>query len=331
LYLDVCGIDIIAKSIQEPLTQENSAIIEVNAAPGLRMHLSPCQGKSRDVGKYIVDYLYPKGSIARIPIIAVTGTNGKTTTVRLIAHLITKVAYKVGFTTTDGIYINNQLIHAGDCAGYHSAQTVLRDSLIEFAVLECARGGILRSGLGFDQCDISVLLNISGDHLGLNDIDTLEELAQVKSVVPRSTKKDGHAILNADDDLVYKIKDELGCKIVLFSTQANNDRIQDHCANGGLSAYIDTEGFIIIQEGSTKTKLMKTLDIPITFHNAAHCMLQNILAATLAAHLSALTNEKIIQGLKEFHPTSETLPGRMNLFSFEKCRVLVDYAHNTNT
>jgi cyanophycin synthetase len=205
INLDVCGIDVVAKDIALPLDGQNGAVIEVNACPGLRMHLSPTKGLSRNVAEPLVDMLYPPRSKSRIPLVAVTGTNGKTTTTRLTAHIAKVAGHKTGFTTTDGIYIQDYLIHQGDCTGSLSGATVLMDPTIDFAVLECARGGILRNGLGFDKCDISIITNVTEDHLGLKDINTLDEMARVKEVVARSTFEHGWAILNADDDRVYQM------------------------------------------------------------------------------------------------------------------------------
>ncbi|MCP0914542.1 MULTISPECIES: cyanophycin synthetase [Legionella] len=327
LNLDVCGLDVIATTVEEPLANSNGAIIEVNAAPGLRMHLLPSAGQARNVATHIVDMLYPHQSSARIPIVAVTGTNGKTTTVRLVAHLARQAGYIVGHTTTEGIYINHELLYKGDCSGPISAKTILRDPMIDFAVFECARGGILRSGLGFDKCNISIILNIAEDHLGMEGIDTLEELARVKSVVAYSTMKDGYAILNADDDWVYALKKELRCHTALFSMHANNSRIAEHCKQGGLAAVVENDCIILVK-GDIKTTFVKISDIPLTYAGTATCMVQNILAAILAGIISGFTPEEIVSWLQYFPASSTSLPGRMNLFEFNKFKVLVDYAHN---
>lgn len=326
MNLDICGIDIISKDISTPLNENHGAVIEVNAGPGLRMHLSPNEGKPRNVAKPILDMLYPSHLSARIPIVAVTGTNGKTTVVRLIAHFARYANHHVGFTTTDGVYLNNKLIHSGDCSGPGSAQVVLYDPEVDFAVLECARGGILRSGLGFDECDISIITNITGDHLGLNDIHTLEELAQVKAVVAHSTKKSGYAILNADDNLTYELRNDFDCNIALFSMY-ESPRIRKHCRSGGLAAYID-QGKLVVQRGADRTFLSNIKSIPLSFHGAATSMIANILAATLAGVISQFSFDKIKEALHVFYPTFENLPGRMNLFKFPHCQVMVDYAHN---
>ncbi|MBP9933627.1 MAG: cyanophycin synthetase, partial [Chitinophagaceae bacterium] len=215
--LDICGIDIMAPDLSTPLEENGGAVLEVNAAPGFRMHIEPSEGLARNVAEPVIDMLYPPGSSARIPIIGITGTNGKTTTTRLTAHLVKSMGHKVGFTTSDGVYIQNQMMMKGDCTGPISAEFVLKDPTVDFAVLECARGGILRAGLGFHRCDIGIVTNISADHLGLGGIDTVEQLARVKSVVVQSVMPEGFAILNADDDLVYKMREGLECHVAFFS------------------------------------------------------------------------------------------------------------------
>lgn len=324
--LDICGIDIISEDIKTQINEHNAAIIEVNAGPGLRMHLSPSHGIPRNVAAPIINMLYPPGCQFRVPIVAVTGTNGKTTVVRLMAHLAKLAQLYVGFTTTEGIYLNGDLVYQGDCSGPQSAAVVLQDRLVDFAVLECARGGILRSGLGFEQCDISIITNISSDHLGLNDIYSLEELARVKAVVAQSTATNGYAILNADDDLVYAIKDSLSCNIALFG-MVENTRLIEHCALGGLAAYQEN-GFIMLRQGSHKTYLAKVSDIPLTLHGTADCMIQNILPVVLAGVISNFSIEMIVKALLCFYPTLDNNPGKMNLIDFEHFQVMVDYAHN---
>ncbi|TAL64465.1 MAG: cyanophycin synthetase [Legionella sp.] len=324
--LDVCGIDIVADSISEPIREGNGAVIEVNAGPGFRMHLQPSEGKSRNVAEPLLDMLYPTKSSATIPIIAVTGTNGKTTVVRLIAHLAKKANHQVGFTTTEGIYIRDQLIYAGDCSGPVSAKTVLMDPWVNFAVLECARGGILRSGLAFDECDISIITNVTGDHLGLKGIHTLEELVQVKAVLAHSTKKTGYAILNSEDELVYALKEELSCQVALFGLE-DNVRIKEHCLGGGIACFLEN-GFIVIQEGKNKHVLAQINAIPMTLNGAATCMIRNILPAVLAGVISQFPISQIATALYEFLPTADYLPGRMNIFTFQESEIMVDYAHN---
>lgn len=327
LNLDICGIDVVAKDINVPLTREIGGIVEVNACPGLRMHLSPSKGLARNVSESIMQMLFPDPEKARIPLIAITGTNGKTTTTRLIAHMAAKNGHNVGYTTTDGIYINGHEIHHGDCTGPVSAEAILFDPTVDFAVLECARGGILRSGLGFDVCDISVITNITEDHLGLKDIHTLEEMAKVKSVVARSTKKGGCAILNADDDLVYEMRNEVDSAVALFSMYDDNPRVKEHCMKGGLAAFIE-KGYVVISKGKWKTRIDKVVNIPLTLDGRAECMIKNILPAVLAATLRNIPAESIREALQTFVPSPEQTPGRMNIFHFKEFDFMVDYAHN---
>lgn len=325
--LDICGIDFIAEDIRQPVKTGNGGVVEVNASPGLRMHLSPTKGLPQNVAEPILDMLYPDGKPARIPIVAVTGTNGKTTTTRLIAHLAEQAGHQVGYTTTEGIYICGHQIESGDCSGPDSAFKVLRDPLVDFAVLECARGGILRAGLGFDKCSTSIITNISEDHLGLDYIDTLEKLARVKSVVAYSTSRDGFAILNADDDLVYGLYDELDCKIALFSMQDKNERVKSHCARGGMAAIIE-KGYFTICRGNWRTRFARVDEIPLTLNGRAGCMTQNVLAALLAAVVNQFDPALIQKALKSFLPSKEFTPGRMNIFNFPGFTLMVDYAHN---
>ncbi len=327
MHLNICGIDILAKDISLPLTERNGAVLEVNSNPGFRMHLSPEIGIKRNVAKPVIDMLFPANHSPRIPLVAVTGTNGKTTTVRLIAHLAQNAGFSVGFTSTEGIYINQHEIYQGDCSGPTSASVVLRDPLVNYAVLECARGGIIRSGLGFDKCSISVVTNISEDHLGQNDIHSLDDLARVKEVVPRSTLDEGYSILNADDDRVYQIKETLTCNVALFSMRKDNERIHQHCEDGGLAAYVDTGNIVIVKSG-VETVLCKITCLPLSFSGKSVCMIQNILAASLAGVASGFNIPDIAKWLAAFHPTTENLPGRMNFYTINKVLVMLDYAHN---
>lgn len=325
--LNICGIDIMTKAIDVPITREVGAIIEVNAGPGLRMHSNPQGGTVRDVASPIIEMMFPTPSHSRIPIVAVTGTNGKTTTTRIIAHLAKQAGHKPGFCTTEGIYIDGHLTYEGDCTGYLSAQDVLFDPVIDFAVLECARGGILKSGLGFDTCDISIITNISEDHLGLKDIHTLDDMMRVKSVVAKTTAKNGYSILNADNDFSYRIKDDLDCNIALFSTRPDNERLREHCKLGGLAASIEN-GYIVVYKGKTTIQIEQIDNIPITFKGKASHMIKNLLPSVLAGIISGFTVDEIQKGLKTFYPSPVNTPGRMNLFDFHNFKVMVDYAHN---
>jgi cyanophycin synthetase len=327
LNLDICGIDIVADSVERRMTQGSGAILEVNAGPGLRMHLAPTIGTPRNVAAPIVDLMFPNNAPSRIPVIAITGTNGKTTTTRLIAHLAKYAGYNVGFTTTDGIYIRDRLITQGDCSGPASASVIFRDPGVNFAVLECARGGILRAGLGFDHCDVSVVTNVSSDHLGISDVETVEQLARIKSVVPRSTKPSGHAILNADDDLVYNMSKDLSCNIALFSLDPQNPRILEHVQTGNLAAVVDNGHFTIMAKG-VKMNIAAVASVPLTMGGKAECMTKNILPALLTAYLYNFPVQALTDALMSFIPSPENTPGRMNEFIFKDFKMIVDYAHN---
>lgn len=327
--LNICGIDIMAPDLSTPLSENGGAVLEVNAAPGFRMHLDPTDGLPRNVAEPVIDMLYPPGTSARIPIVAVSGTNGKTTTTRLIAHIVKQLGYKVGYTTTDGVYIQNQLMMKGDCTGPVSAEFVLRDPTVNYAVLECARGGILRAGLGFHNCDVAVVTNVAEDHLGLGGIDTIEKLAKVKAVAAQTVFPEGYAILNADDDLVYEMHKGLQCKIAYFSLNENNGRIKRHCAKGGLAAIYEN-GFVTILKGTWKIRVEKVTNIPLTFSGMAEFNIANVLAATLAAYVQDFKTEDIKQALQTFVPSPALTPGRMNMFHFRDYSVMIDYAHNTH-
>ena len=327
--LDICGIDIMASELSTPLEENGGAVLEVNAAPGFRMHIAPSEGLARNVAEPVIDMLFPVGTSARIPIIAIGGTNGKTTTTRLTAHLVKSMGHKVGFTTSDGIYIHNLMMMKGDCTGPTSTEFVLKDPTVEFAVLECARGGILRAGLGFHECDIAIVTNVSEDHLGLSGIDTIEQLARVKAVVPKSVMSGGYAILNADDDLVYKMKEDLKCNVALFSMNPTSKRIKEHCAKNGIAAVYDEQtDWIYIQKGAWKIQIEKALHIPLTQSGKALFNVLNIMPAVLAGYLRGFTVVDIRQALGTFIPSPAQTPGRMNLFQFKNFQVLADYAHN---
>lgn len=325
--LDICGIDIMSPDISQPLHENGGAVLEVNAGPGFRMHVAPSEGLPRNVAEPVVDMLYPPGSSARIPIVAVTGTNGKTTTTRLIAHIVKTMGYKVGFTTTDGIYIQNRMVEQGDCTGPLSAEFVLKDPTVDFAVLECARGGILKAGLGFHNCDTAIVTNVAADHLGLKDINSIEDMARVKGVVAESTLPSGYAILNADDDLVYDMRKSLECNIALFSLDENNPRIKKHCEAGGVAAIVEN-GYITICKGLWKIRVDKVINIPLTFSGKAIFMIQNIMPAVLAGFVNGFKVEDIRLALETFIPSPTQTPGRMNIFQFRNFEVMVDYAHN---
>jgi cyanophycin synthetase len=325
--LDICGVDIMAENLTQPLKENGGCILEVNAAPGFRMHLAPSEGLPRNVAAPVIDMLYPPGKPSRIPIIAVTGTNGKTTTTRLMAHIVKNNGYRVGFTTSDGIYVQNHLMEKGDTTGPISAEYILKDPTVEFAVLETARGGILRSGLGFSRCDIGIITNIQEDHLGLSDIHTLDDLARVKATVVRSIKKDGWAILNAEDEQCLKIANELSCNVAYFSMDENNPKVVQFAKEGKIVAVYEN-GFITIKKGEWKIRVERATHVPLTMGGKAKFMIANVLAATLAAYLQGFKTEDISLSLQTFIPSAAQTPGRMNIFEFKKFKVLIDFAHN---
>ena len=325
--LDVAGIDIIAPNVSEPLRESGGGIIEVNAAPGFRMHLAPSQGIGRNVAEHVIDMLFPTGTPSRIPIFAITGTNGKTTTTRLIAHILRNSGRTVGFTTTDGTYIGNEQITKGDNTGPVSAQLVLKDPTVDVAVLETARGGIIRSGLGFDHADIGVVLNVAADHLGLKDVNTLEDLARVKSVIARAVNRRGFAVLNAEDELVYKMRELVDGRVVCFSMDENHPNIRRRAERGRVSCVFEN-GFVTILKGKWKVRVEKVANVPLTYGGRAEFMIQNVLAATLACFVHGVSIEDIRVGLTTFNAGTAQTPGRLNFVEVGQVTVLMDYAHN---
>jgi cyanophycin synthetase len=326
--LDICGIDVMTTDITKPLAKTGGAVLEVNAGPGFRMHLAPTEGLPRNVAAPVIDKLFPKkGDTGRIPIIAISGTNGKTTTTRLIAHIAKMHGHRVGYTTSDGVYIQNRLLMTGDCTGPASAEFVLKDPTVNFAVLECARGGLLRAGLGFKHCDIGIVTNVAADHLGLKGIHTIEQLAKVKGVIPETVLPEGYAILNADDDLVYDMRRSVDCNVALFSMDENNARIKALQRIGGITAVYEN-GYVTICRGGWKMRIMRAENIPLTYGGKARFMIQNILPAVLAANIQGIGIEDMKAALESFIPSATQTPGRLNLFEFENFTILLDYAHN---
>ncbi len=326
--LDICGIDIMTTDISQPLNETGGAVLEVNAGPGFRMHLAPTTGLPRNVAAPVVDKLFPQqGDTGRIPIIAITGTNGKTTTTRLIAHMAKMKGYRVGYTTSDGVYIQNRLLMKGDCTGPSSSEFVLKDPTVNFAVLECARGGLLRAGLGFKKCDVGIVTNVAADHLGLKGIHTVEQLAKVKGVIPETVLPTGYAILNADDDLVYEMRRTINCNLALFSMDEENPRIKALQKLGGITAIYEN-GYVTLCRGTWKMRVMKAENIPLTFGGKAEFMIQNVLPAVIAANVRGIGIEDMKIALETFIPSATQTPGRLNLFQFENFSILLDYAHN---
>jgi len=325
--LDICGIDIMTTDISSPLHETGGAILEVNAGPGFRMHLAPSEGLPRNVAGNVVDMLFPPGTEYKIPIVAITGTNGKTTTTRLVSHIMKMKGYKVGYTTTDGVYIQNRLMMKGDCTGPASAEFVLKDPTVDFAVLESARGGLLRAGLGFKSCDVAIVTNVAPDHLGLKGINTIEQLARAKGVIPETVHAGGYAILNADDDLVYGMRKSVSANVALFSMDENNPRVKAIAKVGGLSAVYEN-GYITICRGEWKMRITKATNVPLTFGGKATFMIQNVLPAALTAYVRGVPLEDIRVALESFIPSPSQTPGRLNMFEFKNFNVLLDYAHN---
>ncbi|MDJ0634275.1 MAG: cyanophycin synthetase [Xenococcaceae cyanobacterium MO_188.B29] len=325
--LDIAGIDVVTPDITKPLREVDGVIVEVNAAPGFRMHASPSIGLPRNIAAPVLEMLFPDNMVSRIPIVAITGTNGKTTTTRITAHIYQQTGQVVGYTTTDGIYIDGYLVEKGDNTGPYSAGVILKDPTVEVAVLESARGGILRSGLAFDSCDIGIVLNVAADHLGLGDIQTIEQMAQVKSVVAETVKPGGYAILNADDPLVAAMAERVNCKVAYFSMKPDNPIIKEHIRRDGLAAIYEN-GYLSILEGQWTLRIEKAVNLPVTMRGMAPFMIANALAACLAAFAQGVDIEVIRRGVRTFQPSADQTPGRMNLFDLGEYHVLVDYAHN---
>ncbi|SJZ74610.1 cyanophycin synthetase [Selenihalanaerobacter shriftii] len=326
--LDIAGIDLITPDISQPLNNGRGAIIEVNAAPGIRMHHYPTIGKSHDVAGAIVDMLFPAGNSGRIPIISITGTNGKTTVTRLVSLILQQADYQVGMTTTDGIYINQKRLLKGDTTGPISAQFVLKDSDVEVAVLETARGGILRAGLGYDESDIGVITNISSDHLGQGGVEDLEDLADVKSLVIERVNDEGTAILNADDQEVVKLSSRSNVQnIIYISSQENNFILRKHLAQGGTGIYVK-DNRIIINHNQKEIEVEDIREIPATYKGIAKHMVENILFATAIAFDFGIDVKLIKNVLNNFGGNHQQNLGRLNIVEIAGVKVILDYGHN---
>ena len=325
--LDIAGIDVVTEDIRKPLKEVDGVIVEVNAAPGFRMHVAPSRGLPRNIAAPVIDMLFPPGTPSRVPILAITGTNGKTTTSRLISHICRQTGKVVGFTTTDGVYIDDYLVEKGDNTGPYSASMILKDPTVEIAVLETARGGILRSGLAFNQCDVGVVLNVAADHLGIGDIDTIEQMAKVKSVVAEVVSAEGYAVLNADDPLTVGMAEKVKGRVAYFSMSPDNPIIHDHIRRGGMAAIYEN-GYLSILEGEWTLRIEEAVNIPVTMQGMAPFMIANALAACLATFVQGIDIELIRQGVRTFKPSVAQTPGRMNLFDLGHHHALIDYAHN---
>ena len=326
--LDIAGVDILCEAIYKPLEQQGGGIVEVNAAPGLRMHLKPSYGKSRPVGEDIINMMFPNGEDGRIPVVSVTGTNGKTTTVRLIAHLLTETGLRVGMTGTDGVYINHRLIDTGDCSGPKSARNVLMHPDVDAAVLETARGGLLREGLGFDHCDVAVVTNIGeGDHLGLNFIASVEDLAILKRVIVQNVAPTGAAVLNAADPMVAKMGDQCAGRVIFFAQNEHHPVITAHRAKSKKVIFFDGS-YIVASKGSREMYRFPVSEIPLTQNGVLGFQVENVMAAIGTAWALGLDAEKIARGLHTFESTANSVPGRFNQFQHKGATVIADYGHN---
>jgi cyanophycin synthetase len=328
--LDVAGIDVVATRIDQPLEMTRGAIVEVNAAPGLRMHLEPSAGQGRAVGEAIVDMMFKPGDDARVPIVAVTGTNGKTTTTRCVAHILARTGLRVGMTCTDGIYVEGRRIDTGDCSGPKSARAVLMHPRVDAAVLETARGGILREGLGFDLCDVAIVTNVGeGDHLGLNGIDEVRDLARVKAVPVRAVSTRGAAVLNADDPLVVEMAKLCRGTVVYFSRNPASPVLAAHRAAGGTVVTV-LDGQLAIARGRQVTPVARVDQLPLTMGGRVGFQIDNLLASVAAAHWLGIPVEAIRTGVRSFTSDMASAPGRFNVLSHHGSTIVLDYGHNSS-
>ncbi|CAM3779168.1 cyanophycin synthetase [Bordetella sputigena] len=325
--LDLCGVDVVAETMHLPLEEQRGAIVEINAAPGLRMHLTPSFGKGRAVGEAIIANMFADGEDGRIPVVAVAGTNGKTTTVRLTAHLIGQDGTRVGMTNSDGVYIGQRRIDTGDCSGPRSARSVLAHPDVDAAVLETARGGILREGLAFDRCNVAVVTNIGmGDHLGLGYISTVEDLAVVKRVIVQYVQPNGYAVLNAADPIVAEMASSCPGGVIYFALDGHHPRMTTHRAQGGRVVYRDGDHLVAAQGG--KMEKIALADIPLTRDGTIAFQVENAMASIAAAWALETPWTRIREGLKSFINDAATAPGRFNVFSYRGATIIADYGHN---
>ncbi|WP_309092136.1 cyanophycin synthetase, partial [Phenylobacterium sp.] len=334
LGLDIAGVDFVCPDISRSAREVGGGIVEVNAAPGFRMHLQPTVGKPRPVAPAVVRMLFPKGETGRIPIFAVTGTNGKSTTARMLAHILRQTGQTVGLTSTSGVYVNSERVLKADASGPKSARMVLRDPMVDAAVFEVARGGLLREGLAFDRCDAGAVTNIAADHLGIKGVDTIEDLAWVKSVVVENVAHDGVSVLNADDPLVVRMRRRARGRIAYFTLRGGRDMprfLRNHIDDGGLVVAREADsggGELVVHHGGRRRLLMRAAEIPATLGGLAEFNVANALTAVAMAAGHGVPHESIRLALATFGTSFEQNPGRLNLFDGHGFRVIVDYAHN---
>jgi len=330
--LDIAGIDMILPDIEKSWTETGGGIIEVNASPGFRMHLYPAKGLSRNVAKLVISSLFPAGAKAQIPVIGITGTNGKSTTVKMIVHILRQAGMRVGFTSTSGIFINDDLLWKGDASGPKSAALLLKDPTIDIAVLETARGGILREGLAVAEFDVGAVLNVTADHLGIGGIDTIEDMASVKSVVTEAVHSRGVSVLNADDEMTSHIAKYAGGEIFYFSMHpANSELLRDHLKNGGCAVTCERIGKklkIILNINEKRIPIIAIDDIPATHFGVASFNIENAMAATAIAIGLNIEPQIIKHALSSFVSSYEQNPGRFNIYDEHGFRIIMDYAHN---
>jgi cyanophycin synthetase len=329
--LDIAGIDLICPDVSMPVRETGGGIVEVNAAPGFRMHTHPTEGEGQYVAKPVLDLLFPPGAPSRIPLVAVTGSNGKTTTARMISHIMKGMGRKVGLTSTDGIFVDGRMVRKADASGPKSASMVLQNPMVDFAVFEVARGGILREGLGYQRNDVAVVLNVTGDHLGLGGIHSIRQLAEVKRVVVEAVPRDGVAVLNADDPLVAAMARHCSGSVVYFSMDGDNDILKRQASRGRRAVTLErgrNGEMIVLRHGRKSMPLVWTHLLPATFEGRARMNVQNSLAAAAAAWAAGAHLHDIRQGLRTFTTSYFMAPGRLNMFELDGYRVIVDYAHN---
>ena len=325
--LHICGVDMVCESVLRPLEAQNGGVVEVNAVPGLRMHLSPSYGKGRAVGGAMINELFAPGDDGRVPVVAVTGTNGKTTTTRLITHLLAASGLRCGMTNTDGVYINGRQTDSGDCSGPKSARNVLMHPDVDAAVFEVARGGILREGLGFDRCPVAVVINIgAGDHLGANHVTTVQDLAVIKRVIVQNVAPSGYAVLNAADPIVAAMAAVCPGKVIFFAADRHHPLMAAHRAQGKRTVYVDGNA-LVAAEGAWRERV-PLQNIPLTRGGSIGFQVENVMAALAAAWAIGVIWDTLKSGLASFVNDAHNAPGRFNVMDYRGATVIADYGHN---